>query len=210
MFLFLLSLAVADVVNYPLWPDTFTQTFNETFKYPGGSYHYTTGTFYYNWTARAYRVDRANGRYDRYCGLNGSKMWKNTPCSHYVSGGDRYLYYPVLDECCYCCSSEHGCGILRPDWMNNGTFLGQVDHLGISSYKWDKQGLQHNYYFETVADNPLDRVMLGIYQEPNDFQDFQLPRGVPIEDDFVLPSKCKKNHECSLMSTCTLVRHAAS
>lgn len=209
MLVFLLAFAAAEVVNYPLWPDTFVQTFNETFKYPGGSDHYTTGTFYYNWPGRTYRVDRVNGRYDRYCGFNGSKMWKNTPCSQYVSNGDRYLYYPDLKECCYCCSSEHGCGILRPDWMNGGTFIDTVSHIGVQSYQWDKKGLQHNYYFETVADVSLDRVMLGIYQEPNDYQDFHLPRGVPLESDFTLPSICKKSDKCSLISTCSVVRHSS-
>jgi len=197
---------VAGVVNYPLWPDKFMQTFNETFKYPGSASHSTTGTFYYNWSNRTYRVDRENGRHDRYCGLNGAKIWRNTPCSHYVSNGDRYLYYPDLDECCYCCSSQHGCGILKPDWMNGGTFLDTEDHYGVSSYKWDKKGLQHNYYFETVAENSLERVMLGIYQEPNDYQDFHLPRSVPDDSVFELPKNCNKKKPCDLLSTCTVVR----
>jgi len=28
----------------------------------------TTGEFYYNWILKKYRVDRENGKFDRYCG----------------------------------------------------------------------------------------------------------------------------------------------
>lgn len=212
MFLILavLSSVSSEVIDYPLWPDLFKQTFNETFKYPGGKDKYTTGTFYYNWVNKTYRVDRENGRHDRYCGFNGDKMWKDTPCSHYVSNGDRYLYYPKLKECCYCCSNIHGCGILRPDWMNGGEFINTTEQQGQQSYLWDKKGLQHNYYFETISEKSLDRVLLGIYQEPNDLQDFHLPRTIPTHEDFVLPSICVKKRECSLLSTCTAVRHAAN
>ena len=94
--------------------------------------------------------------------------------------------------------------------MNGGTFINTVDHLGLQSYQWDKQGLQHNYYYETIADAPLDRTMLGIYQEPNDYQDFHLPRTTPTPTDFVLPAKCAKSNYCSVISLCTLVREGVS
>lgn len=202
----ILATCTAQVTEFPRWPDVFKQTFNETFKYPGGKEHYTQGTFYYNWVNKTYRVDRDNGRYDRYCGFNGFKMWKDTPCSHYVANGDRYLFYPELNECCYCCSAEHGCGILKPDWMSGATFYGEEFHTGVKSYKWDQKGLQHNYYFETIATKNTDRVMLGIYQEPNDYQDFHLDRSTPVSTEFSLPSICKKSNKCSLISTCTTVR----
>ena len=70
----------------------------------------TTGTLYYDVNKNSYRVDRENGRYDRYCGT--VKKFKDTKCSHIVSNGDRYLYYPELNDCCYCCDSSNGCGIL--------------------------------------------------------------------------------------------------
>jgi hypothetical protein len=205
-FLALIVVGSAQVNEFPRWPDLFKQSFNETFKYPGGKEHYTTGTFYYNWEDRTYRVDRDNGRYDRYCGFNGMKQWKDTPCTQYVAGGDRFLFYPKLNECCYCCSAEHGCGILKPDWMTGASFIGIEDHNGVNSYKWDQKGLQHNYYFETVSEKSTDRVMLGIYQEPNDYQDFHLDRSIPNKSDFTLPSQCKKSTKCSLISTCTAVR----
>jgi hypothetical protein len=202
----LISLSASQITEFPRWPDTFRQTFNETFKYPGGKDHTTQGTFYYNWVNKTYRVDRDNGRYDRYCGFNSFKYWKNTPCNQYVVNGDRFIHYPALNECCYCCSAEHGCGILKPDWMSGAQFFGIEDHIGNQAYKWDQKGLQHNYYYETVAEKNTERVMLGIYQEPNDYQDFHLPREVPTMEDFQLPSICSKKSYCSLASTCTAVR----
>jgi hypothetical protein len=92
--------------------------------------------------------------------------------------------------------------------MNGGEFINTTEQQGQQSYMWDKKGLQHNYYYETVAEKSLDRVLLGIYQEPNDLQDFHLPRTIPTYEDFALPSICVKKRECSLFSTCTAVRHA--
>ena len=92
--------------------------------------------------------------------------------------------------------------------MGGATFYGEEFHTGVKSYKWDQKGLQHNYYFETVAEKNIDRVMLGIYQEPNDYQDFHLDRTIPDWNEFALPSKCKKFNKCSLVSTCTTVRFA--
>ena len=45
----------------------------------------TSGKFFYDWTNKVYRVDRENGKGDRYCG----SVWKltDTPCSHIVVEG---------------------------------------------------------------------------------------------------------------------------
>ena len=100
----------------PRWPNKFTMTFNETFTYPIIGESKTTGSFYYDFENKRYAVYRANGQRDRYCGLNGLYFFYNTPCTHYVEEGNRYLYYPEYDYCCNCCQNPHGCGVLTPDW----------------------------------------------------------------------------------------------
>ena len=125
---------------------TFTADFTEVFKYPLIGEIKTKGRFFYDYNSRRYRVDRDNGKGDRYCGLNGLKWLKNTPCSQYVVNGDRYIYYPDLKECCYCCSSQHGCGILHPQWHQDSVFMGEVNYNGYEAFKWDKKGLQSNFY----------------------------------------------------------------
>ena len=67
-------------------------------------------------------------------------------------------------------------------------------------------GMQHNFYYETIAEDPAQRTMLALLQEPNDFQDFyhlqtDLPSGV-----LDLPAVCSRDTACSLLSTCTAVR----
>ena len=91
----------------PLWQPIFQQTFSEWVHYGGyGVEATTTGTYYYDVSNPAdlmYRIDRANGEYDRYCGL--THHMTPQPCHQYVKDGDRYLYYPDADDCCYCCSA---------------------------------------------------------------------------------------------------------
>jgi hypothetical protein len=188
----------------PVWPDQFEQSFTETFTYPVIGSSQTKGKFYYDWINKRYRVDRENGKYDRYCGT----VYKltNTPCSHIVTEGDRYLYYPEKDYCCYCCSSDHGCGLLKPDWLQGAEFVDYVTEQDGTIYeKWDKKGLQHNYYMATAK----DRIMKQIDQQPNDTQDFDVNSFKNKISDpavFNLPSKCNKSQTCPIFSVCTALR----
>ena len=205
----LIAISVIADPSEPRWPTKFTEQFHEEFDYPVIGKYETEGTFYYDAGSMRYRVDRDNGHGDRYCALNGGKIFKNTPCSHIVVDGDRYMYYPELDECCYCCSAEHGCGLLRTDWLSGATFEGEVEYQGYMAYKWDKPGLQSNIYIETAEENPLDRKMLDMDQQPNDDQLFYPNTWSTTFDSSVLelPSICKKENSCALASTCTAVRN---
>ena len=85
----------------------------------------------------------------------------------------------------------------------------QVAWHGSTVYKWDKMGLQHNYYYETIADNPKDRVLLEIDQQPNDDQVYDpTSRKLVIDNPdevFQLPSYCEAGKSCSWISTCHAV-----
>ena len=92
---------------------------------------------------------------------------------------------------------------------SNLNIQSQVDYHGQSAYKWNKKGLQNNYYYETIADNPKDRVLLEIDQQPNDDQIFEpKSRNLVIkypEEIFKLPSYCEAGNTCSFFSTCHAV-----
>ena len=118
---------------YPVWPVMFQQSFKENLYYPILGTHQTNGTYFYDFANRRYRIDRVNGRYDRYCGFNGAKAFTDTPCTQLVVNGMRWLIYPAKQECCQCCTSEQGCGVLFPTWMNNATFVGKVCELDRAS-----------------------------------------------------------------------------
>ena len=79
-----------------------------------------------------YRIDRADGSKDRYCGL--TNHFKPQPCSQYVKDGDRYIHYPETDECCYCCSAPYGCGVLSSNWMTDATYVGTATINGIDTF----------------------------------------------------------------------------
>ena len=109
-------------LDTPVWANKFQSTFSEDATYPLIGTSTTTGTFYYNFDLKKYRVDRVNGKWDRYCGS--AYKLTDTGCNQYVSEGKRYLDYPEKDYCCYCCDAAHGCGVLKPDWMAGGTYKG--------------------------------------------------------------------------------------
>ena len=107
-----------------------------------------------------YRIDRADGSKDRYCGL--TNHFKPQPCSQYVKDGDRYIHYPETDECCYCCSAAYGCGVLSPNWMTDAAYVGTATINGVETFQWNKAGLQDNFYFETNETNSADRIPIDI------------------------------------------------
>lgn len=188
----------------PVWPAQFTEDFTETMTYPVIGSSKTKGQFYYDWTNKRYRVDRENGKWDRYCGS--VYKFSDTPCQHYVVEGKRYLNFPKKDYCCYCCDSAHGCGILKPDWLAGAIFEGEkTDANGITYNVWNKKGLQNNYYWATKDQNILARID----QQPNDIQEFDVSTyKVTIDNPsiFDLPSKCSANVKCPIISVCTALR----
>ena len=132
-------------------------------KYPVLPHSETTGTYYYdvsNPDDMVYRIDRENGFHDRYCGV--THHFGSQPCNQYVKNGDRYLYYPKSDDCCYCCSAESGCGVLKPTWMSDATYEGKATIKGVETFKWNKVGAQDNFYFETTETNAADRIPIDI------------------------------------------------
>lgn len=100
----LLASGTADAVA-PRFPVHFRVDFNETTKLVFT--RQTNGVWYYDGGNGAERLDRANGRGDRYC--MSLHPLTDTPCTHLVAGGTRYLVFPQLKECCACCSAEQVC-----------------------------------------------------------------------------------------------------
>ena len=187
----------------PVWANQFEQDFTETFSYPLIGKGKTSGNFFYDFTNERYRVDRVNGKWDRYCGS--VKKFKDTPCTHYVTEGKRYLDFPKDDYCCYCCDNKHGCGILKPNWLEGAQYKGLQDSNGQSFHVWDKPGLQSNLYWAT-ADK---KILAKMDQQPNDLQEFDpatYKESITDPKVFDLPSRCNAKKTCPWVSTCTPLR----
>ena len=198
---------INSIPSTPRWPDQFEQSFTEKFSYAflKGT---TKGNFFYDWPTRRYRVDRENGKYDRFCGS--IYKFQDTPCSHIVADGNRYLYFPDKNYCCKCCENKDGCGVLKPDWLEGGKFIDlEKDTNGVYLEKWDKPGMQSNFYWGVHSNVEEERIMRRVDQVPNDMQDFDVSsfyRGIRDHKVFDLPSKCDPNFKCSWFSVCTITR----
>ena len=152
----------------PVWASAWSVNFSETTSIVVASYN-TTGAWFYDFTNARERLDRATGKYDRYCG---SVDGVDAPCSHLVSGGLRYLVWPTQSKCCGCCNSTQGCGIVTPTWMrdSNGTWAGTAPFSGPvwsgSADSWEITGLQPNYWFSEAG---KDTPPVGFAQVPDDY-----------------------------------------
>ena len=202
----LFAISVTCQVAAPVWPNQWQEDFTETLSYSVIGSGTTTGSYYYDWTNQKYRVDRANGKWDRYCGS--VEVFTDTPCSHIVVDGNRYLWFPQKNYCCFCCNAAEGCGVLSPNWLSAATWVGTNTTNGYSVDVWDDKGLQDNFYSAVAG----TLIPVEINQVPNDNQIFNPETYLPYIKDpsvFDLPSsQCTTSNTCPLLSTCTAVRLA--
>jgi hypothetical protein len=101
--LFLIS--VYSQVTPPVWPEVFHQSYVESYK---DSTHRITGKFWFDSKRAMMRVDKQDGQYDAICG----SVLPN-------------VVYPQRRQCCMCCDKEHGCGVLRRDWLSTAKYEGE-------------------------------------------------------------------------------------
>lgn len=185
----------------PILPLKYKQNFTEslsllTFK---GT---TAGTIYYNFPKKLYRIDRENGKLDRYCGTY--YKFTDTPCSHYVKDKIRYLYFPEKKNCCKCCSEKNGCGILKNNWLENSQKIGEFEVEDEIYEKWKIEGKQVNF----VTNLKENKEIVKIEEESNDFMEFvRFSMSMDFDDSvFDLPQVCEEAAECGWFNTCWLVK----
>ena len=100
-------------------------------------------------------------------------------CQHLVdpAAKGRWLVWPAISTCCWCCTDSFGCGVLRPDWVAavNGTYEGRAPlktpWRGFSAAdKWSAVGGQQNYYWQDGSGASPAPLMLQ--QGTDDYQWF--------------------------------------
>ena len=196
----LVALARAADPTAPDWPSRFSQTFNEDLTYPIIGTGKTSGTLYYDWAAKRYRVDRDNGKWDRYCGT--IFKFTDTPCSHIVVEGKRYLHFPDKNYCCMCCTDVGGCGLLKPDWMSGAVYEGEIidEDTQVKLQVFNNKGLQDNRVFYDEATGHMTRIAQGT----NDDQKYSVDSfNTDFADSILsLPAACDPNKQCSKFSIC--------
>ena len=115
------------------WPEEFTIPFEEVLYYPSAGKNLTIGKMWYSAKQNKFRIDRNNGREERFCGT--TIGFEKEPCSQIFNNGVRYLWFPKSEFCCTCCTAEQGCGVLKQDWNKNGIFEGVKTNLIGQKYK---------------------------------------------------------------------------
>ena len=181
------------------WANQWQSDFTEKMILAGSGT--STGKWYYDWTNKQFRVDRVNGKFDRYCGV-GWYIFRNAKCNQYVVNGWRYLHYPEKNYCCKCCHASNGCGIVTPTWFQSGAYTGKKSVDSVQVNEWNAKGLQDNIYAEVVD----TRIPKRIYQAPQSDMVFdhnsyseQINPAV-----FTLPPKC--DSLCPAISICGAAR----
>ena len=208
--LLLLATAWAQTPAFPLWNPVWYSNFTETRTYAAYGVSEVTGVWYYNASLNISRMDRSSGRNDPFCGMNDWFMFFDTPCTHLINNGIRYMVYPQLQICCNCCSDSDGCGIIKPTWLNGAQYLGQYLYgtPAVESYLWNQMGNSNNFYWETVDPVPLNRVMLQLNNGGPD-DEFIFPDGRFTDfptNIFNVPTYCQSNIMCDDTSVCSEVR----
>jgi len=76
-----------------------------------------------------------------------------------ITNSKRWLYFPLLRQCCVCCDQAHGCGVLRQDWLRNAKFAGKEDLSGQSFNKFvDVEGKIE--YWATTDSKQISRRLI--------------------------------------------------
>jgi len=101
-------------VDPPVLPGSFQVAFDETFI-QNKTHYRVNGQLYYDATNNRERLDRTDGRYSAFCGSVLPNV--TTACTHLTVDDNRYIIFPQKKQCCLCCDSTHGCGILKQNWL---------------------------------------------------------------------------------------------
>lgn len=189
----LLALSAANPAG-PVWPNQWTATWideNST-TVP----NYSGGDATYNWNGGsnpALLWHRWDGWVDPYCYLSLPMPW-DTQCSHIVVGGMRYLYYPILNQCCMCCDDSQGCGVPAPDFMQNSTYLGATSFQSTPQYSWMYAG-QYNY-LETQDATPTNRAWSQLFSATHNYKSITSFSTDIDPAQLILPSICSPINVC--------------
>ena len=197
------ALCLADVPA--VWADLWEQEFNEKLTYPVFGTGETTGKISYDWANKRYVISRQNGKWDRYCGT--IFPFRSTPCTHYVSEGQRYLHFPEKNYCCNCCTAAQGCGVLKPDWTDGAAFDHEyTDDSGRTVQVFNKKGVQSNF-IHILKDT---KRIVRIEQIPNDDQVFiESTYNEQVNSSvFDLPAICQGSESCGRLTVCGLIPKA--
>lgn len=152
---------------YPVWPQQFTA---EAIQSQNGSLQYTT--LYYDWPGgrNLILIQEQQGA------LTWDMEWTN---------GTSYFFNREANTCR---ELSFPVGVLRPEWLENATYLGIERVDNIECHKWTKSKFI-DYWASTSTGNPVRWVFLwtgAVF----DVITFKANQTVPDESYWQAPASC--------------------
>ena len=188
----------------PVWPDTFRVkgtyiTFNET-----TIYNQHDGAWFYDWENKRSRFDHFEGHIDPFCpGYELSPDKPDDDCQLlFPPTNDMYAHYPNQKTCCRMCAVGAFCSPMKPDWIENGLYVGVEEVEGRECDVWYADGsFSGNYWLEDKDGVPCryaDTTPIG--DHPTKFDNLTFYADTfstePIPDSvFEIPDYCYKDCE---------------
>lgn len=158
---------------------------------------------YYDAKNNRERIDRTNGRYNLFCG--GILPNVTTSCTHLVVQNKRWIIFPQRKQCCFCCDSQHGCGILKRNWLEGAEYQG-IDRIIDTNYnKWSKDGdFTYNHFWTTIDNNQIPRRLDEGGEHITDYLVHTFLNKTFDDSYFALPNYC--NDTCPMTTICGKLR----
>jgi hypothetical protein len=196
-------LSIVFTRDAPLLHPSYQQYFDESYKL---DHNYTiNGQMYYDAENSRGRIDRADGRFDVFCGTVMPQVV--TPCTSLIVEGKLYLYFPRKKTCCFCCDEEHGCGVTPRDYFVGSEYLGQEKLVDTIYDKWEKivEGVSVLFY-TTADDRSIPRRIVEGTGHIYDYNVLTFKNTTFPDSVFEFPSYCKNAPSCPLSSNCGKLR----
>ena len=139
LILLLAFIAFTMSVDPPIYDKPFRINFDETIVQNRSKYH-INGKMFYDPDNKKSRVDRANGRYNPFCGTILSDQ--TTPCQQFFTDDKLWITFPAKQICCFCCDAAHGCKMSEPDALKDAVYVDRerLDQDDVLMDKWVLDG----------------------------------------------------------------------
>merc|ERR1712130_809010 len=194
------------MINYiysgPVWPKTFKVLFHESIYNKSTVLCKNKGAWYYDYANMRVRYDHLEGQINDFCqGQNLSPDKPRDDCHLIFSPSlEMFVHYPNQKTCCRLCIKNIGCTPLKPNWIQNGTFIGTEQIEGRTCFVYTELGaVARDYWIQTLDGSPCryyetfpQQVDPVIFHNMTFFPATYSTK--PIDDSiFAIPEYCNKD-----------------
>lgn len=161
----LVCVVSASAMTPPMWPPVYSISFLEEGHMTGNTtlIFQNNGTWYYDFSHMVARFDKSQGQKDIFCSQQAKNLSPNNPeapCQILFShSGNLYVIFPNVKTCCTPCGNEEHCTIVKPNWLESATYVGNKTLEMNTCYGWEVDGNQKNIWYVTKDNIPCQLVV---------------------------------------------------